>query len=267
MRKATMTRSKPRFVASLLMLLSAAAGTGSLQAADPTLQYITRGNYMEGIRPTPVSGSAASLDLISFRANHRDSPPATGLPGQYKVRFLLEQPKSAQSPAAFLTIRELRNVHYYWLDDVNQPWKAGANDFAWSTGTVLSRLTPPLSAEDLGVVVRVDKYPAIVERVAPAVLYHSRLPKEIEGYELWVVPSETARIEKVEVEGPVGGPPLPMPEPRAVLRWSGGQPLRITWNARGAAAGRYAVVITGYGLSSNGRLDRRVEFYHRPAPQ
>lgn len=258
MRKGGVIRSGGRLAVKLL--LSALIGAAPA-LADPELVYQKRGNYREGVRPTPVSGSA--LELLSFRAAYSETMPTKGLPAQYRIRFLLERPGDA-----YLTVRELRNVHYYWLDQVTpaQPWKAGGNDFSWSTDAVLSRLAPPLSMADLAVLVRVDSQaPGSKERVAPALIYHSKLPAAIEAYELQIVPGEDAKLT-IEVFGPDDRPARGAAEPSAVRRWSGGQPLRIRWPAAGAAAGRYRFKITAEILSTGDRVVQTVEFHHRPTP-
>jgi len=136
--------------------------------AQSSVDYRNRGNRFEGVRALPVSGY--TIELVSFRAAY-DEPPPASMPALYRMRFFLEKPAPA-----YVVVREVRNIHSYWLDKVKPktPWGPGfANSFEWSTRDVIDQL-PGLKLDDLGVTVRVGtEHPSDLETIAPVILYHS----------------------------------------------------------------------------------------------
>lgn len=74
-----------------------------------------------------------------------------------------------------MTVREIDNRHFYWLDRARPqpPSAAGkANTFSWGTTQVLQRIAQPLEAMDHGVVGRVGRSePSAEKRVLRAAMH------------------------------------------------------------------------------------------------
>jgi hypothetical protein len=241
----------PRCLWLLLILAPAVYG-------QTDLRYQERGNRFEGIKAAPVSGR--DISLVSVLADHGE--PATRLPPHLKVRFFL-----AKKADVYVTVRELDSPgHFYWLDRVTpspgRAWAVGfGNEFQWDTASVLQALRPPVSVDELGVLIRIgDPEPSVDERVAPAVLYHSSLPGEITGYLFTVRPCCRASVTcAIFAEG--GNAPL---SSQAFPRTVGGRPLTFRWDARSAPEGAYKLVVTGGLLDTLDPLTLVVHFHHRP---
>lgn len=183
------------------------------------------------------------------------------MPDQYKVKFYLRRPSEVH-----LTVRELGSKHYYWLDRVKPavPWRHGfVNVFEWSTDPVIKHLKG-LAMYDLGVLVRLGRAnPSSVERVAPAILYHSDISQDVTGYLFTFKPNGDCRIScSIYKEGQTN-PVFVQKYPRKL----GGRPFTVRWNASEAEAGVYKVLITGYFLNTNSRFKQSVEFYHQSNTQ
>ena len=226
--------------------------------AQSSVDYRNRGNRFEGVRALPVSGY--TIELVSFRAAY-DEPPPASMPALYRMRFFLEKPAPA-----YVVVREVRNIHSYWLDKVKPktPWGPGfANSFEWSTRDVIDQL-PGLKLDDLGVTVRVGtEHPSDLETVAPVILYHSALPGAIGGYEFAFKTNATARLE-FSVERADGSAVAPAPAPRIVQTWSYGVPLLVTWDASRAVAGEYRLRVRGRVLENNQTFGKEIRFFHQP---
>jgi hypothetical protein len=218
------------------------------------LQYQHRGNRYEGIKPKPVSGY--DIELISVLADYRDE--VRQMPDRLKVRFYLEQ-----AAEVYLTVRELDYKYYYWMDKVRppRPWRPGFdNVFEWPTGEVIRRLSD-LAIYDLGVVARLDRpEPGKVERVAPVVLFDSRLPSSIQGYLFSFKTNGDARLSASVFREEVKEPVFQQSYPR--LR--GGRPFTIRWNCPQEREGAYRLVLSGYFLDTNEPVDQTVRFRHQP---
>ncbi|HMH48620.1 MAG TPA: hypothetical protein VK548_00195 [Candidatus Acidoferrum sp.] len=223
--------------------------------AQSSLEYQNRGDRYEGVRPRPVSG--AEIELISALIDYQD--PAPALPDQLKVRFFLEHDSDIH-----LTVRELDVKHYYWLDRARspRPWTRGfGNEFAWPTDPVLRKLDPRLPLSELGVVARLGRPDASAdERVAPALLYHAQRPATVRGYVFVFKTSADARIAYTVYRQ---GRPQPLVT-EGPLRARGSRPFSVHWSALGAEGGVYRVVLDGYWLDTNLKLDQTVRFVHQP---
>ncbi|WP_454064155.1 hypothetical protein [Candidatus Nitrospira salsa] len=226
--------------------------------AQVELQYQNRGSWYEGIKPKPVSGY--DIELISVLVDYQEMNEA--FPEKVKLRFYSEQEADV-----FLTVRELDYRHYYWLDRVtlDMTWKAGSyNAFEWETGTVLRQLSDSFGLYDLGVVARLGKEtPSATERVLPAILFHSQLPKTVNGYRFTLKTGGDARlfckIFKEGVDEPI--------DTQVYRRKRGGRPFTITWDASQATPGNYRLVITGFFLNTNAGIKAQtIRFYHQPTP-
>jgi hypothetical protein len=179
------------------------------------------------------------------------------------MRFFLEKPASA-----YVVVREVENKHSYWLDKVRPPtpWGPGfANSFEWSTRDVIDQLPLPRPRlYDLGVTVRVgSKDPLDRETVAPVILYHSKLPGSISGYECAVKTTATARLA-FSVERPDGTPVKPPPVPSAIEEWQMGIPLRVRWDASRAEPGEYRLKAKGLVQENLKEFKKEIRFFHQP---
>ncbi|NIT60271.1 MAG: hypothetical protein GWN00_29905 [Aliifodinibius sp.] len=230
-------------------------GWGLFVFAQMDLQYQRRGDhYYEGVKPRPVSGY--DIELISVLVNYREY--IGQMPNQLKVKFYLKETSDV-----YLTVRELKYKHYYWLDRVNpvKPWRPGFdNFFEWPTDIVIKRLKG-MAMYDLGVLIRLgNENPTSVERVAPAIFYHLDVPQDVTGYLFTFKINSDARIScsiyKVGEETAV--------YKQIFRRKLGGRPFTVRWDAFGVEAGVYKMLITGYFLSTNARFQQSVEFYHQP---
>ena len=223
--------------------------------AKSYLEYHNRGRYAEGIKPEPIS--AYDIELISALANYKEA--ANQLPDQLKLSFYLP----SQSEVNFV-VRELDYRLYYWLDSVTPPasgWHAGGqNEFDWPTTTVLRSIDAQMDMYALGAVIRLDKkMPASVEDVAPAILYHSKLPDAISGYLFTMKVNADARLS-CSVYGGGGKDAI---STQMFRRIPGGRSFTEAWNAAGAQDGWYSVVCKGFFLDTNDPLEQTIRFYHK----
>ncbi|MFN0301332.1 MAG: hypothetical protein ACKVQU_13385 [Burkholderiales bacterium] len=232
--------------------------------SQSSIQYRIRGNRSEGVKGLPVTGYA--IELMSFRATYEEPLPSGTKPPQYRLRFYLEN--ADQVP--YLAIRTYDNFRFYWLDKVSPavPWKQGyGNVFEWPTRDVIAHLpTPPLSLYDLGVTVRIgDENPRSKERLAPVVLYHSKPPSLINGYEFQFNINATVALENSIVRVSDGAPVTPGPDPRIERSWSSNVPFRVNWDATNALPGVYRLRVNARITHNNEKLaPQNVEFFHQP---
>lgn len=238
-------------LAVILLLLTLGASPSQVQSTLG-VQYQARGNRYEGIKPKSVSGY--NIELVSALVDYKDE--ALHVPDQFKIKFYLEHPSKT-----YVTVRELDYRYYYWMDKVqpSKPWGTGfGNIFEWPTREVVRQLEG-LKMYDLGVLVRLEKpEPGAVERVAPALFYHSQAPPTVKGYLLTFKTYRDARLTcsiykegtKVELFT------------RSFRRQSGGRPFSVKWSTSGTTDGIYKLVIKGYFLDNNERIDQTVIFYH-----
>ena len=222
--------------------------------ADSNLDYQNRGDRFEGIRPKPVSGYA--IELISVLVDYQE--PTTQLPDQLRVAFHLQG-----HTAVHLTVREQDYRLFYWLDKIKptKQWQPNSiNEFRWPTGTVLRQLDHKLNMYELGVLIRLRKEtPALVEDVAPAILYHARPPEKIGGYLFTMKTNGDARLScKVYREGEAAAIMT-----QAFRRIPGGRPFTVRWDAGGAHEAHHTLVCTGYFLDTNESVNQSVRFFHK----
>jgi hypothetical protein len=246
-----------RTTTALTRSLAVLAGLSLAATAQSpaNLTYQNRGRYSEGVRTAPSTGP--DLDLIAALVDHRE--PYSVLPPSFRALFYA--PNSEQ---IYLTIREIEARYYYWLDNVQEPgWHAGkSNQFEWPTATVIRSLKwqqDALGLDDLGAVARLGRpTPSIAETVAPVALYHSRPPQLIEGYRFIFLPGERMRLRfQVVAEGK--NAPLTSETFPVVLAK---QPHPVMWKTAQWPDGWYRLDISGYALSNNDSISRKVRFYH-----
>ena len=91
----------------------------SMPYAQPVLDYQSRGDRYEGVRPKPVSGY--DIEVLSVLVDYKDS--TNQVPDQLRVKFYLKG-----QTAVYLTVREQDYRLYYWMDKVKpvRGWEAGA---------------------------------------------------------------------------------------------------------------------------------------------
>ena len=226
--------------------------------ADANLDYQNRGDRFEGIKPKPVSGY--DIELISVLVDYQE--PAAQLPDQLRVAFHLPIQTAVQ-----LTVREQDYRLYYWLDKIKpaMPWQPNKlNEFTWPTSTVLRELDRPdqrLNLYELGTLIRLNREtPGSVEEVAPAILYHTRLPDKIGGYLFTMKTNGDARLSCRILRGKESTELMT----QAFRRLPGGRPFTVRWDAVGAQEGQYTLVCGGYFLDTNQPLDQTVQFLHKP---
>ena len=225
--------------------------------ADDYLKYQKRGDRSEGTRDQLVGG--INVDLLSVRARYDEAIDRLG--ERIYLRFYLPE----RSPA-HVTVREVDNRYYYWLDNVQpkSPWRQGFNNsFDWSTGDVIRQLGD-LRLDDLGVLVRLGaNVPSANERVAPAILYQIRPPAQIHAYEFTFTLREDSSIT---AEVLTEGASIAVFS-KKIERQIGGSPFSVVWNAAQAAPGAYRLILKGYARSNNEKVSQEVHFYHQPAVQ
>jgi hypothetical protein len=240
-----------------MVLPIAAFLLSSLAQSASDVAYQNRGRYNEGVRTEPSTGPAG-LELIAAMLDYQE--PSATLPPKFCAQFYLPIQDDVD-----LTIRELKPVYFYWLDNVHpaSAWKSGTeNRFEWRTDTVIRALnweSSPLAIDQLGAVVRVGRLtPGEVEQVAPVALYYSHAPDSVRGYRFIFRPTSQMRL-KFQVLKDSGGTPLSTQEFHSVLA---DEPLEVTWKAKEWQDGWYRVVVTGYTLFDNSRTDKVVRFFH-----
>ena len=223
--------------------------------ADSSLDYQSRGDRFEGIRPKPVSGY--DIELISVLVDYRE--PATQLPDQLRIAF-----HSQSQPVVHVTVREQDYRLFYWLDKIKptKQWQPNAvNEFMWPTGAVLRQLDQRLNIYELGVLIRLKKEtPGSVEDVAPAILYHTKPPEKISGYLFTMKTNGDARLSCKVLRDGTAEPLMS----QSFRRIPGGRPFTVRWDAADAQEAPHTLVCTGYFLDTNNRLDQTVRFLHKP---
>ena len=246
-----------RYRSSLLLFaLSLNLSTGQSVWALQDLDYQQRGDHFEGVRPKPVAGE--DIELISALIDYNDV--GSTFPDQLHLKFFLKG-----TDQAFVTVREQDYKYYYWLDRVSpqHAWQPGfGNEFVWSTVSVLRQLDRNFPLEELGVLVRLNtEGPSEPERVAPAILYHTKAPQAVNGYLFTLKMASDAKIScSIYREG----------MDQAVLtqgfkRLLGGRPFTVKWDAQKALEGAFNLHCTGYFLDNNVSVRQTVRFYHHPS--
>src|SRR5262249_55674453 len=158
-------------------------------------------------------------------------------------------------------VREIDNKESYWLDQVKPKtsWTAGFNNiFEWPTADVLAYI-PALKLYDLGIIVRVaDPNPTSKDKIASAILYHSRPPMSVSGYKFVFKTNATVGFE-FAIEDKDGTVPKSQPEPRVVRTWPYNVPLPVKWAASTARPGKYLLKVIARVLENNEKLTQEVE--------
>ncbi len=223
--------------------------------ADP-YDYAKRKHRSEGILPQPVSGG--DITLISARVAPVGGPAT---PGRMRLSFYLPEQEAVR-----VTVRELDNRFYYWMDQVDPPtpWRPGrTNSFQWPTKDVLQWLyTRGLSPEDLGAIVRLaaEDTPSARERVAPALLSGDDAAVTPRGYLFTFKSNLPARLTCSLYA-----------DPGTIAVWSkdfhrvsAGRPFTCQVPLAGLQTGDHRLELVGYSLDTNARIRQQVRFFHTP---
>ena len=239
------------------LVLMAALALPLAAQSQASVSYQDRGRYNEGTRTEPSTGPAG-LDLIAALVDYAE--PSANLQPEFYAQFYLPGHEEVD-----ITIREMKPVYFYWLDNVkpDSAWRPGAqNTFSWPTATVIRSLnwgSAPLTLDQLGATVRVGRLnPSDVEQVAPVALYHSRPPEFVSGYRFVFRPTSQMRL-KFQVFKGDSSSPLGTQEFSSVLA---DEPREVTWKTQDWQDGWYRLVVSGYTLSNNAPVDKIVRFCH-----
>ena len=229
-----------------------------LLGAQLDLQYQKRGDRHEGIKAKPVSGY--DIELISVLVDYQEPFPSTGFPNRVKLRFYLDHDQPVH-----LTVRELDYRAYYWLDKVqpSESWHQGfQNEFVWSADPVLKQLKPALHLYELGALVRLQTATSsTIETIAPAVLYHTEIPAQIEGYLFTLKTGEDARLMATIIQQATGQGM----DVQKFRRKRAGRPFTIQWHSKSSPPGMYMLKISGFSLFTNQSIQKEIHFYHQPS--
>ena len=100
-----------------------------------------------------------------------------------------------------------------------------------------------------------------MEDIAPAILYHSRLPETVHAYLFTMKTNGDTRLScSVYREGEAAAMMT-----QAFRRIPGGRPFTVRWDAQGAGEAGYTLVCKGYFLDTNQPVQQTVRFFHKPA--
>jgi hypothetical protein len=197
------------------------------------------------------------VELISVMADYNEE--VGQIPDYFKLKFYL-----AERSPVYVRVRELDNRYNYWMDRLRPAsgWHQGFNnEFQWPTQEVISRLKN-LRLSDLGAVAQLDgDEPSLDVRVAPVILFHSQLPRNIGGYSFTFKISRRADVtcsfSKDEDNSPVlSTQSFEMP---------GQRPRTVNWNASNAKEGWYRLKINVVYSNNGQEVNQIIHFYHRPS--
>lgn len=221
-------------------------------AVEPWL-YRDRGDRHEGVKSKPVSG----YDIELVGALVETGGPGGAWPEKASLAFFLERHSNV-----FITIRERRPENYYWLDKVQpeRPWVPKVtNVFTWPSGEVLRPLG--VQPDDLVFLARLDReLPSRQEAVVPVRL-GSAGGSQVGRYRFTFKSNAVAKVGW-SVFGPGDGGAVLAKE--APSRYSADRLFDIRWDAGDKPEGRYRLLLKGYFLNDNAKIELIVDFYHAP---
>lgn len=258
--------STPGLLSVVLLSVLWSLGVPYMVFAEHHLDYQQRCdqsgcNRYEGVKASPIKGE--DLVLIAAMVDWQEQP--SRLPTQpLKLNFFLQD----ENTDVDVTVREIDNQYFYVMDSVKPAvsWRKGfRNEFAWTTQTVLQELNKNMDMYELGVLAQEktkekSKTSDFDLKVAPAILYHTALPKTVEAYRFTFKPGEDARLTCTIARQ--GGKTTVLEQfiPHAV----GGRPLSIRWDASKAGQGTYVLTVDGYSLFTGDPFQQKIAFYHHP---
>jgi hypothetical protein len=229
-----------------------AMAVGSVPQSD--LKYQDRGDRHEGIdKGFPVSDK---VELISATVNYNET--LNQIPDEYKLKFYL-----SQKVPVFVRVREIDNKFNYWMDQLKprNGWRQGFdNDFQWSTQDVIKR--KQIKLDELGAVAQLGSGDSSLDmKVAPVLLFSSRLPNKIDGYSFIFKVSHKADVT-CSFSKDFDNSPLLSTQSFEV---TGGRPRTVDWNMGNLSEGWYRLIITVIFSNNGQKVDQIVHFYHRPS--
>jgi hypothetical protein len=231
-----------------------------LVAALPVLadqyDYANRGDRYEGTLAQPVSGD--DIVLISARVAPVGGPAA---PARMRLTFYLPAQEKVK-----VTVRELDNRFYYWMDRVDppKPWRPKrTNSFEWPTQDVLQWLYGRgLTPEDLGAIVRLASgdTPSAREHVAPVLLSGDDAQVAPQRYLFTFKSNLPARLT-CSLYPDRGMAPV---WSKDFYRVSAGRPFTCRVPFGGLKKGDYRLEVNGYFLDNSALIRQQVRFFHNP---
>ena len=244
-----------RHLLVLVLLCTVAWLTPYRGRAQTALEYQRRGDHFEGIRPSPVSGF--DLELLAGVVEHTAQPER--VPDKLTLKFFADR-----SDRLWITVREIDNSHFYWLDRVipKVPWSIGStNSFRWDATTVLQRIAPPLRVGDLGAVLRVGRSePSAEEHILPVALVATTGRVKVDAYRFSFKPCCDVNV----VCSLHAGNAEEALSTQVFRRTPGGRPFTWRVDATKLPAGEYRLVVRGYLTETNQHIHQVVRFTHRP---
>jgi hypothetical protein len=253
-------------VAFTTVVLAAAAL--SAQYYPPTLMYMARGDWKEGLEAEPKSADA--IVLLSAIADVRPADTYVKWPELLRVRYFL--PKGESRPQ--MTVRQMRSlIGYYKLDSVDPkkiaPVSGAVNEFTWPSSVVSrvydfqvaksgSAVTRQNWVAGLGVLVTLGDTGPIGRQtltVAPAALHYSTQPLEVVSYLLTFRTNAPAQVTGVIQDASKHNV-------LSDLRYdvTSGSPFTVRWAVGMQPEGWYTLLLDA---SLKGQPQIVVRFYHR----
>ena len=219
---------------------------------DP-YEYKEHGIRMEGRTYEEVS--ASGIELISFLAHKEEFDPGKDV--DLKIRFFLENDTSL-----FITARELNIRKYYKMKPIQTDWAKGWQEFGpWPTKDVLSPLG--LTLDELGVVGRIRTNDRIGSgRVAPLIIYYSKLPEKIGEYTLYFIPRQ--ELASAECRLYMQNEKIPIQRELINKGLFGGVPFPIKIDISQQREGIYRLILDCRYKNRTSGPQRTYTFYHKP---
>jgi hypothetical protein len=260
-------RSTDRTVAVAFTIIVLAA-TAVFAQYPPSLSYMSRGDWKEGLEAEPKSADA--IVLLSVIADVKPTETYVKWPERFRVRYYLPKEESR----AQMTVRQIRSLSgYYKLDNVDPkkiaPVAGTVNEFTWPSNVIsriydyqIAKNSTTLTRDNwmagLGVLVSLgDARPAGRQTltVAPAALHHSNGPLQVVNYLLTFrtnAPAQvTGVIQDADKQTVLSG-----------LRYdvTAGSPFTVRWPVGAQPEGWYTLLLDA---SLKGQPQMVVRFYHR----
>jgi hypothetical protein len=238
----------------LLLLISPLFGSAIESLPQSDLKYQDRGDRHEGIdKGFPVSDK---VELISATVNYNET--LNQIPNEYKLKFYL-----SQKVPVFVRVREIDNRFNYWMDQLKprNGWRQGFdNDFQWSTQDVIKR--KQIKLDELGAVAQLGSGDSSLDmKVAPVLLFSSRLPNRIDGYSFIFKISRKADVTCSFTRDLDNSPVLSTQS----FQVPGQRPRSVDWNVGRLSEGWYRLTITVIYSNNGQKVDQIIHFYHRPS--
>jgi hypothetical protein len=222
--------------------------------ADTT--YQPRGDRWEGDRSEKTSGFRVELLSAMIRHAEKADPAAD----KFRMRFFLKDPHDKPD----IVVRGVYKEPYYRLDRVTpaSPWRRDTvNQYDWPTAAVVR--PKQLAITDLGVVVRLQTEQASpIEIVAPAALFQTQPPQEIDRY--WFAYGLLADAKDMKAQVFKDADLINPLWTRELGKRFAGTPIEVDWPVAAASTpeGWYRIVLEGFTGGTGTRVSHVARFYH-----